>query len=62
MNPSWCRYGDLEATEDLIAVKKDVNIRDAEKRTPLHYSIAYGHQDIMHQLLDAGADITALVS
>lgn len=56
------KYGDLEATEDLIAVRKDVNQRDAEQRTPLHYAIAYNHPDIMQELLDAGADLTALDS
>ena len=35
------RYGDLEATEDLIAVGHDVNAIDGEKRTPLHYAVAY---------------------
>ena len=55
------RYGDLEATEDLIAVRKDLEQRDPEQRTPLHYAIAYGHPDIMQELLDAGADTTAVV-
>ena len=57
-----CRYGDLEATEDLIAVRKNVDQRDEEQRTPLHYAIAYNHPDVMQELLNAGADITALVS
>lgn len=56
-----CRHGDLEATEDLIAVKKDIDQRDADQRTPLHYAVAYNHPDIMHQLLDAGANLEAKV-
>ena len=55
------RHGDLEAAEDLIAVKKDVDQRDAEQRTPLHYAIAYNHPDVMQELLLAGADVTAVV-
>ena len=55
------RHGDLEATEDLLAVKKNVDQRDAEQRTPLHYAIAYNHPDVMQELLDAGADLTATV-
>lgn len=43
-------------------MKKDVDQRDADRRTPLHYAVAYDHLDIAHQLLDAGASLEATVS
>jgi ankyrin repeat protein len=48
--------GDEEATEDFIAVGKDVNMQDAEGRTPLHFAAAHSHTKILQALLDAGAD------
>jgi ankyrin repeat protein len=51
-----CRLGDEEATEDFIAVGKDVNMQDAEGRTPLHFAAAHNNTKIMQALLDAGAD------
>ena len=51
------RYGDLEAAEDFVAVGKDVNMQDAEKRTPLHYSAAHDHAHIMRFLLAEGANV-----
>lgn len=51
------KYGDLEATEDLIAVGHDVNMTDAEKRTPLHYAVAYRQLAVLDELLRAGAGL-----
>ena len=57
------RYGDVEAVEDFLAIGKDVNARDSSKRTPIHYSIAFGKgsagDDIFNLLLEGGADLTA---
>ena len=55
------RHGDLEAVEDFIAVGKDVNETDAEKRSPLHYAVAYSHPEIVSELLSNGADVSAVV-
>ena len=42
-----CRYGDLEAVEDFIDIGRDANDRqDADRRSPLHYAVAYSHADI----------------
>lgn len=53
------RFGDLEAVEDFIAVGKDVNQTDPEKRTALHYAVAYKHRKIFDELLASGAELTA---
>jgi ankyrin repeat protein len=52
-----CRYGDMEAVEDFLAVGKDVNMQDAEGRTPLHYAAAHDNTRIAQALVDAGADL-----
>lgn len=56
-----CRYGDLEAAEDLIYVGKDINQRDEEQRTPLHYAIAYDNPEVWAELIQAEADLSAVV-
>ena len=33
-----CRQGDIEAVEDFIAIGRDVNEKDKDGRTPLHYA------------------------
>mmetsp|Transcript_17211 Transcript_17211/g.27956 ORF Transcript_17211/g.27956 Transcript_17211/m.27956 type:complete len:423 (+) Transcript_17211:1-1269(+) len=56
------RYGDVEAAEDLTFVGKDVNQRDGEERTPMHWACAGGHVDVAKILLENGADLGALDS
>eukprot|EP01023_Acetabularia_acetabulum_P027823 TRINITY_DN26344_c0_g1_i1.p2 TRINITY_DN26344_c0_g1~~TRINITY_DN26344_c0_g1_i1.p2 ORF type:complete len:290 (-),score=69.25 TRINITY_DN26344_c0_g1_i1:425-1294(-) len=51
------KYGDIEAIEDFIAIGKDVNMRDGEGRTPLHYTVAYNHAEAAELMLYGGADI-----
>ena len=46
----------MEAAEDFIAVGKDVNMQDAEGRTPLHYAAAHNHTRVAKMLTDAGAN------
>lgn len=53
-----CRMGDEEATEDFIAVGKDVNQQDAEGRTPAHFAAAHDATQVLRLLLDADADLT----
>ena len=54
-NPT--RFGDLEAAEDFVAIGKDVNMQDAEKRTPLHYAAAHDHAHVLSFLLREGANL-----
>jgi len=56
------RYGDTEAAEDLTYVGKDVNARDSEMRTPIHWACAGGHSEIAQILIDNGCDLTAVDS
>ena len=56
------RHGDIEATEDFLAVGRDVNGVDADQRTALHYAVAYQHQGVVDVLLASGAKINAMVS
>lgn len=53
------RYGDLEATEDYIAIGRDVNESDKDSRTPLHFAAGGGHLEIALALVDAGATVDA---
>jgi len=57
------RYGDLEAVEDFLAIGKDVNERDADERTPLHYAVAFGSGEvgmsIVREILEAEPDLEA---
>ena len=51
----------MEAVEDFLAIGKDVNMRDDEDRTPLHYAVAYSHETVVEELLANGADMAAKV-
>lgn len=53
------KYGDDQAVEDFLAVGKDVNMQDAEQRTPLHYAAAHDHAHIVRALLEAGASTSS---
>jgi hypothetical protein len=56
------KYGDLEGCEDFIAIGKDVNARDAEDRTPLHFACGAAHAEIAAALIGAGAELEAVDS
>ncbi|CAG9460628.1 unnamed protein product [Pedinophyceae sp. YPF-701] len=51
------KVGDMEAVEDFIAVGKDLNMTDAEGRTPLHFACAYNRLQVVSELLTAGAEL-----
>mmetsp|Transcript_41314 Transcript_41314/g.106978 ORF Transcript_41314/g.106978 Transcript_41314/m.106978 type:complete len:293 (+) Transcript_41314:91-969(+) len=53
------KYGDAEAVEDFISIGKDVNMADAESRTPLHYATAHSQPHIITALVEAGANLEA---
>ena len=45
-SPPTCRYGDLEAIEDYMAIGKGA-LADSEQRTALHYAVAYDKPDAL---------------
>ena len=49
--------GYFEIVKILINYKADVNMMDANKSTPLIYSVIFGHADIAELLFKNGADI-----
>ena len=52
--------GNLEIIELLLAKGADVDARDLNARSPLHYAIIYGKEaDIVKVLLEKGADVNA---
>jgi len=53
------RYGDLEACNDLLATTPgDLDGQDDAGRTPLHFAIAFGHEDIARRLMKEGANLS----
>jgi len=45
------KFGHVEATELLLALKGDVNIADSHGTTPLHHTATYEHCEVMQVLL-----------
>jgi len=54
-----CKYNDVEAAEDFIAIGKDINTADNEGRTPAHYAAGTGNGAILSELVAAGAALEA---
>ena len=53
------KSGDLEALNALLAIGADVNAKDEDDRTPLHYAALRGHMDVAEFLLANNADVNA---
>ena len=51
----------MEAVQDFLAIGRDVNEQDEGGRSPLHYAVAYAHDDVAAELLEAGASLAAQV-
>ena len=51
------KYGDIEAIEDFIAIGKDVNMKDEEQRSPLHFAAGTGNTEICKILIESGAEL-----
>jgi ankyrin repeat protein len=45
-------YGEMECAKLLIAAKADVDIKDSNQNTPLHYAAGYGQAESVKLLLD----------
>ena len=53
------REGNEKKVIEFIAAKKDVNLVINRGRTPLHYAVDFGQDEIAQMLISAGADINA---
>jgi ankyrin repeat protein len=51
--------GDIEDVKQHLTASSDVNKRDEEGATPLHYAVSEGHQEIVKLLIKKGADVHA---
>ncbi len=45
-------YGEIECAKLLIEAKANVDIKDSNQNTPLHYAAGYGQADSVKLLLD----------
>jgi len=53
------RANDLAAVQAFVKQGVNVNDKDAEGKTPLHYAAAYGNKELVQFLIDQGADVKA---
>ena len=53
------RKGNIEAVKQHIAAGTDVNAKDEDGLTPLHYAAYCGHNEIAELLIAKGADVNA---
>ena len=49
--------GNKEIVQQVLAKKADTNVRGKDGRTPLYLAVLHGHIEIIHLLIDSGADI-----
>ena len=52
----------LKLCKIFLAIGKDVNERDGDGISALHYAVAYSHGDIVEELISSGADLEARAS
>jgi ankyrin repeat protein len=50
------QWGNLEVAKSLIANKADLNIKDINGQTPLHYALALKKWELVKLYIDSGAD------
>ncbi len=53
--------GDLAGVQAQLDAGADVNTKDGDGWTPLHYSANYGYKEIVQLLISNGADVSATV-
>lgn len=53
------KSGDITLVERLLAQGHDINVRDENEATPLHWAVYAGHEVVARLLIAKGADIYA---
>ena len=51
--------GNIEAVKQHLAAGTDVNAKDDNGWTPLHFAVYYGHKEIVELLIAKGAEVNA---
>jgi len=51
--------GNIEAVKQHLAAGTDVNAKDDNGWTPLHFAVYYGHKEIVELLITKGAEVNA---
>ena len=51
--------GNIEAVKQHLAAGTDVNAKDGDGYTPLHFAAINGHKELAELLIDSGADVNA---
>ena len=51
--------GNIEAVKQHLAAGSDLNVKDVNGRTPLHFSAIEGHKDVAKILISAGVEVNA---
>ena len=53
------RQNNVKEVKGLLALGVDLNAKDSEKKTSLHWAAWKGHTELAKVLIDAGADLNA---
>src|SRR5687768_17790487 len=53
------KTGDVRAVHSLVEARADVNAREPDGTTPLHWAAHLNHEQIVDLLVRAGADVNA---
>ncbi|WP_264705088.1 ankyrin repeat domain-containing protein [Wolbachia endosymbiont (group A) of Gymnosoma rotundatum] len=53
------KNGEIDKVRSLISEGAKVNVKDQDKKTPLHWAVENGHKEVVEVLLNNGANVNA---